>query len=83
MKFEKGPDIPAKKKGNLPTVLRRLPSTILNTGRTLNDHFYYDEVSLSIFTEHFLDFFIEESYKKVMRKRDNSTTKIKVLKDII
>jgi hypothetical protein len=34
MKFEKGPDIQAKKKGNLPTVLRRLPSTILNTGRT-------------------------------------------------
>ena len=83
MKFDKGPDIPLKKKENLPTALRRLPSTFLNTARSQNEPFYYDEVSLSIFTEQFLDYFIEESFKKVMRKRENSTTKIKILRDVI
>jgi hypothetical protein len=83
MKFDKAPDIPIKSKEKLPTVLKRLPSTILNTARTQNDPFYYDEISFSVFTEQFLDYFVEESYKKVMRKRDNQTTKIKILKDVI
>lgn len=71
MKFDKGPDIAIKSKEKLPTVLKRLPSTIINTARTQNEPFYYDAVSFSTFTEQFLDYFLEESYKKVMRKRDN------------
>jgi hypothetical protein len=87
MKFDKPPYTVNKKKepftrkNQLAT--ERLPTLIISAVRQLNDPFYYDEVSLSIFTEQFLDFFIEESYKKVMRKRENSTTKIKILKDIV
>ena len=47
------------------------------------NHFYYDEVSLSAFTEIFLDFFIKESHKNVMRKRDQVSTKLKVIRDIL
>jgi len=83
MKFDKGPDFLLKKKENPAFVLRRLPSTIGNSAHSQKEPFYYDEVSLSIFTEQFLDYFIEESFKKVMRKRENSTTKIKILKDVI
>jgi hypothetical protein len=60
-----------------------MPSTFINTARSQNEPYYYDEISLANFTEQFLDYFIEDSYKKVMRKRENSTTKIKILRDVI
>ena len=83
MKFEKAPDTPLKKKDSLPTTFKRMPSTFINTARSQNEPYYYDEISLANFTEQFLDYFIEDSYKKVMRKRENSTTKIKILRDVI
>ena len=81
MKFEKPLLSNTKKSDRLSQAQQSdkvVQNLMISANRYLDNRFYYDEVSLMTFTEHFLDFFIEESYKKVLRKREQTSTKMKI-----